>query len=342
MAELILWGGFLGLVLGLLAIDLGIANRRPHAIGGREALVWSAFWIALSMGFAVFLYLKMPATAEHGDPPLEFLAAYTIEKLLSVDNLFVFAVIFAYFKVPLHLQHKVLFWGILSALVMRGVFLLGGLWIVESFEPALYLFGAFLIFTGYRFAREHEGVMDVATHPLLKLLRHLRTTRQFHGESFFVRIDGKRYVTPLFLCLLLIEGADLLFAIDSVPAVVAVSRDSFVIYTSNILAILGLRSLYFVLASALTKFAYLKQMLAVILVFIGAKMVLEGTQLLIIPIHVSLLVVLGLLLAAILLSLAFPPARPGGPSELPARARGSPQGRSPRARQKPARPRARR
>jgi len=262
------------------------------------------------LAFNVFVYITQDSEAA-----VAFLTAYTIERLLSVDNLFVFAVIFTFFAVPEHLQHRVLFWGILSALAMRALFLFGGLLILQSFAPAIFIFGGFLLFTALRLAREGEGIIDVQTHPVMRLARRLRTLPTYDGSKFITIKDGKRYGTPLLLCLVLVEGADIVFAVDSVPAVVSISRDPFIVYSSNVFAILGLRAMYFLLASAIRRFHYLKPMLAVILGFIGLKMILDGmiefvpgAPHLQISTGLSLVVVLVLLVAAVALSKAYPPA----------------------------------
>lgn len=258
-------------VVIMLALDLGVFNRKSHVIQVKEALGWSAFWIALALIFNVFIYFWLGLQLS-----LEFFTGFVLEKSLSVDNLFVFTVIFSYFQVPEKYQHKVLFWGVLGALIFRSIFIVGGVSLINRFEWAIYAFGAFLVFTGYRLARSGEEEIEIEDNRVLKLVKKfLPVTKQYHQDKFFIKENKKIMATPLFLVLLVIETTDIVFAIDSIPAILAISQDPFVVYTSNVFAILGLRSLYFALRALLGKFTYLKYGLAVILCFVGIKMLLH-------------------------------------------------------------------
>ncbi len=303
-----LWGwiGFNVVVLAILALDLGLLHRRSSKVSLKEAATWSAVWVALSLGFALAVYRTMGK--ESG---LEFLTGYLIEYALSVDNIFVFVLIFTYFGVPEKYQHRVLFWGIVGALVLRGVMIVAGSALVTRFAWTLYIFGAFLVFTGLRMAlQKDEDVYNPERDPILRLARRLvPVTDDYHGDKFFVRQEEKkarsRYAaTPLFIVLLIVDTTDIIFATDSIPAIFAVTRDPFIIYTSNICAVLGLRALYFLLASVVDKFVYLKLGLSLVLVFIGAKMLLEHFVHL--PIVVSLGVVGAVLAVSIVASLRWP------------------------------------
>jgi len=273
------WLGFNSLVLAMLAVDLGVFQRRAHGVRFREALAWSMVWIAAALLFALGLWLGWLGEYLAADRPritLEFLAGYLIEKSLSVDNLFVFAVIFNYFAVPTAHQHRVLFFGILGALLFRALFIFGGLWLVQKFTWMVYVFGLFLIFAGLKLAIAKDKEAAPQRNPLLRLARAtLPVTSDYVDGRFFVRADRRWLATPLLLVLLLIETTDIVFAVDSIPAVIAITKDPFVVYTSNVLAILGLRALYFVLAVFLRMFRYLSYGLAVLLVFTGLKMLAE-------------------------------------------------------------------
>ncbi len=265
-----LWAGFNLFVLGMLAVDLGIFHRQAHAVSMREAGIWSAVWIALALAFNLGVWKFLGP-----QPGVEFLTGYLIEKSLSIDNIFVIALLFAYFKVPGEYQHRVLFWGILGALVMRAAFILAGAALLDRFHWIIYLFGGFLVLTGIKMAFAPEHGVEPERNPVVRLVRRLMpVTAEFRGASFFVRAGGRRAATPLFLVLVMVEFTDLVFAVDSIPAIFAVTRDPFLVYTSNVFAILGLRSLYFLLAGVMHKFEYLKLGLAAILVFVGAKMAL--------------------------------------------------------------------
>jgi tellurite resistance protein TerC len=292
-----LWVGFNAFILGMLALDLGVFHRRSHEVSVKEATTWSAVWIALSLTFNAGIFWLRGSEAG-----LQFLTGYLIEKSLSVDNIFVIALIFSYFAVPRLYQHRVLFWGILGALVMRAIFILAGAALLHRFHWILYIFGAFLLFTGIRMALHRDEEIHPENNPVLKLVRRLvPVTNGYREGHFFVRHAGKLLATPLFLVLVLVETTDLIFAVDSIPAIFAVTEDPFLVYTSNIFAILGLRSLYFLLAGVMDKFVYLKLGLSAILVFVGAKMLL--TEVYKVPATVSLLVVLSLLAVAVLASL---------------------------------------
>ncbi len=302
-----LWIGFNAFVLAMLALDLGVFHRHAHAVSVREAATWSVVWISLALLFNLGIYLAWdwlaPSSAyTNSEAALAFLTGYLIEKSLSVDNIFVFVLIFSYFAVPAIYQHRVLFWGVLGALVMRGVLIAVGATLLKEFHWIIYVFGAFLIFTGVKMARHRDEELRPDKNPMVRLFRRLMpVTGEYQGDHFFVRQAGKLLATPLFLVLLIVESTDLVFAVDSIPAIFAVTSDSFLVYTSNIFAILGLRSLYFLLAGVMHKFHYLKTGLSVILVFVGAKMTLVDIYK--IPVGLSLGVVLSILAAAVVASL---------------------------------------
>jgi tellurite resistance protein TerC len=273
--------GFHVFILIMLALDLGVFQRQAHAVTMTEAAIWSTVWIVLALLFAFgiwkFWYLWHEEYPEQGpEKAVEFLAAYLIEKALSVDNLFVFAVIFRYFSVPSHLQHRVLYWGILGALVMRATLILLGAALLAAFHWMVYIFGAFLLYTAYKLSRSVEEEIDPGRNPLLRLARRfLPVVDSYESPRFWVRRDGRWHATPLPLVLLVMETTDIVFAIDSIPAVFGISQDTFIVYTSNVFAILGLRALYFLLANLLGMFRYLHIGLALVLAFVGAKMLLE-------------------------------------------------------------------
>jgi len=292
-----LWVGFIAFVLAMLAIDLGVFQRKAHAISMKEAAGWTVVWIALALVFNVVVYFW-----RGGETAAAFFTGYIIEKALSVDNLFVFALIFTFFGVPRTYQHRVLFWGILGALIMRGVFIAAGAALLEHFHWVMYVFGAFLVFTGIKLAQHQNAEVHPDRNPLVRLLRRLMPVSDtYHGAAFFVREAGRVVATPLLVVLLVVESTDVVFAIDSIPAVFAITQDPFIVYTSNVFAILGLRALFFLLAGALDKFYYLKWALSVILVFVGVKMLAADVYK--IPVSLSLLVIAGLLAAAIVASL---------------------------------------
>jgi tellurite resistance protein TerC len=265
---LLFWILFNLFVVAMLVLDLGVLNRRSHRVGFREALIWSGVWIALAAGFAVFVFFWHGRTSM-----LEFVTGYVVELSLSVDNLFVFLVIFRYFKVPDDHQHKVLFWGIVGALVMRGLFILAGVTLIRRFEWITYFFGALLVYSGIKLLRQGETEIHPEKNPVLRLFRKLMpVTKDYVGGKFLVRNPGL-YATPLLVVLILIETTDVLFAVDSIPAVLAITLDAFIVYTSNVFAILGLRSMYFALAGMMDLFHFLHYGLSVVLMFVGVKMI---------------------------------------------------------------------
>ncbi len=292
-----LWVGFIAFVLALLALDLGVFHRKAHVVGFREAAGWSAFWIALALAFNGLIWWRFgPKLAT------EFLTGYLIEKSLSVDNIFVFVVVFSSLAVPPIYQHRVLFWGILGALLMRAAMIFAGVAMLERFHWMIYVFGGFLVFTGLKLLRQTNGEPDPQkSWPMRLIKRVLPTTDRYEGNHFFVRRDAKWLATPLFLALIMVELTDVVFALDSIPAIFAVTRDPFVVFTSNIFAILGLRSLFFLLAGVMDRFVYLKIGLAAVLVFVGLKMALVDVVK--IPSAISLLVIATMLGTSILGSL---------------------------------------
>lgn len=299
------WIIFNAFVVLMLFLDLKVFHRESHVIQFREALGWSAFWVSLAVAFAVGIYFLWPQPELRGQKTIEFVTGYLIEESLSVDNLFVFLLIFGYFKVPRLYQHKVLFWGIIGALVMRLVFILAGVALINRFHWIIYVFGAFLIYTGFKLFRQEESEIHPEKNPLLRLFRRFYpVTKRYYGGQFFIRKRGVQIATPLFLVLIVVETTDVLFAADSIPAILAITQDPFIVYTSNVFAILGLRSVYFALAGMMEIFHYLHYGLAVILVFIGAKMMLADIYK--IPIGVALAVVAGVLAFSIILSLIKP------------------------------------
>ena len=299
-----MWVGFNILVLALLSLDLFVFHREAHEVSLKEAAGWSAFWVSLSLLFNLGIYHFMGAQVG-----LEFLTGYLIEKALSVDNIFVFVLIFSYFNVPPRYQHRVLFWGILGALVMRGAMIGAGAALIHQFHWIIYVFGAFLVFTGIRMAMQTEHAIEPESNPVIRLIRRLiPVTNVYHGQKFFVKeeVGGRlrRVATPLFVVLVLVETTDLIFAVDSIPAIFAITTDPFIVYTSNVFAILGLRALYFLLAGVIHKFHYLKLGLSVVLVFVGAKMLLIDIYK--VPIGLSLGVIAAMLGTSVAASLLFP------------------------------------
>jgi tellurite resistance protein TerC len=302
-----LWAGFVGFVLAMLALDLGVFHKKDHEISAREALVWTGIWIALSLAFNAGIYFWFGQ-----ERALEFLSGYVIEKALSVDNIFVFIVVFSVFAVPSKLQHRVLLWGILSALVLRAVFVVLGAALLSRFHWLGYVFGGFLVITGIKLLIQREGDVDPRKNPLFRLFRRaVPSVDEFHEGRFTIVRAGRRYATPLLLVLVAIEGTDIVFAMDSIPAIFAVTRDPFIVFTSNIFAILGLRALYFALSGMMDKFHYLKYGLALVLMFVGAKMLIAGAYK--IPIWASLAVIAALLAGSVIASLVKrPPDEPPG------------------------------
>ncbi|MEJ1239967.1 TerC family protein [Chryseolinea sp. T2] len=292
-----LWIGFNLFVLIMLVLDLGVFHRKSKAISIRDALTWTAVWVAMALLFNTFVYYQFGS-----DDAFEFLTGYVIEKSLSVDNIFVIIIIFSYFHVPAEYQHKVLFWGILGALVMRVMFILTGIELIHKFHWLIYVFGFFLAFTGIRLLIQGEVKLNPEKNPVVRFVRRIfRVTPGYEGDQFFVRRNGLLWATPLFVVMVLIEATDLVFAVDSIPAILAISEDPFIVYTSNVFAILGLRSLYFAVAGIEKYFVYLKYALSAILIFIGIKMCLADVVK--IPIEWSLIFIGSALTIAIVTSL---------------------------------------
>ena len=305
--------GFTVFVLTMLALDLGVFHREAHVVKPKEAGMWVGIWMSLAGVFATIIYFWRGA-----EPSLLFVTGYLIEQSLSVDNIFVIVMIFSYFNIPGKYQHRVLFWGILGALIMRGIFIGLGSYLISQFSWILYLFGFFLIFTGIRMATQQDEEFDAEQNIVMKTARRfLRVTSRYEGQRFFTVENGAKVATPLFLVLLLVEFTDLVFAVDSIPAIFAVTTDPFLVYTSNVFAILGLRSMYFLLSGIVHKFVYLKYGLAVILTFVGVKMVIVDFYH--VPILVSLGVIVVTLAASIVASLLYPPAPKEVAHEVPER-----------------------
>ena len=299
MNQLLFWILFNLFVLVMLVLDLGVFHRRTHVVKFREALLWSAMWIALAAMFAVIVYFW------HGrGPALEFVTGYVIELSLSVDNLFVFLLIFRYFQVPTVHQHKVLFWGILGALIMRAVFILAGVGLIRQFHWIIYIFGALLVYSGIKLFRQENAEIHPEKNPLLRLFRRwIPVTNDYEGAKFFVRRPGL-YATPLFIVLLVVETTDVLFAVDSIPAILAITLDAFIVYTSNVFAILGLRSMYFALAGMMELFHYLHYGLSLVLIFVGGKMLVSHYYQ--VPTELALGIVAGILIISVVASILHP------------------------------------
>jgi len=294
--RLFLWIAFNVFVLGMLALDLGVFHRKAHTVSIKEASIWSMVWIALAMIFNLGIFFGWGQ-----EKALEFLTGYVIEKSLSVDNLFVFLMIFQYFNTPSEYQHRVLFWGILGALILRAVFIATGAALLSNFHWMIYVFGAFLVVTGIKMYLQGDEKIDPEKNPVVKLFeRFVPISKAYEGQKFFVRRDGKTYGTLLMLVLIVVETTDVIFAVDSIPAIFAITEDPFIVYTSNVFAILGLRALYFMLAGVMEMFKYLKVGLSVVLCFVGAKMMLVDVYK--IPIGASLAVIGGVLLLSIIAS----------------------------------------
>ena len=309
-ANWIFWILFNVFVLAMLALDLGVFHRNKHVVAFREAIGWTIVWIALAGAFAVLIYffghtLTGNPVRPNSELTLEFLTGYLIEESLSVDNLFVFLVIFRYFAVPRKYQHKILFWGVVGALVMRGIFIIVGIKLLNAFSWLIYLFGAILIYSGIKLLGQEDKEIEPEKNIVLRIFRKFfRLTDNYEDDKFFVVRQGIRYATPLAVVLVMIETTDLLFATDSIPAVLAITREPFIVYTSNVFAILGLRSLYFALAGMIEVFHLLRYGLSVILIFIGVKML--ASHYVKIPIGIALGAVAGVLMISIVLSLVFP------------------------------------
>jgi tellurite resistance protein TerC len=296
-SQLFLWVVFNVFVLGILALDLLVLHRKAHAVSLREAAVWSCVWVSMALLFGAGVYYFRGS-----EKALEFLTGYVIEWSLSVDNLFVFLVIFSYFAVPAIYQHRVLFWGILGALVLRAFFIATGTALLANFHWMIYVFGGFLIFTGIKLLCAGEEKIEPEKNPAVQLVRRfMKVTPEYEGQRFFVRRVGKLWATPLFLVLVVVETTDVIFAVDSIPAIFAITLDPFIVYTSNVFAILGLRALFFLLAGVMEMFHYLRVGLSFVLCFVGAKMLVADFYK--IPIGLSLAVVAGILLLSIFASL---------------------------------------
>ena len=316
--RLFLWVAFNLFVLGMLAIDLGVFHRKAHAVTMKEAGIWSVVWIALAMVFNLGIYF-----AWGQDKALEFLTGYVIEKSLSVDNLFVFLMIFQYFATPAQYQHRVLFWGILGALILRAVFIATGSALLSNFHWMMYVFGGFLVITGVKMYLQGDEKIEPERNPVVRLFeRWVPISKAYDGQKFFIRRDGRTYATLLMLVLIVVETTDVIFAVDSIPAIFAITQDPFIVYTSNVFAILGLRALYFMLAGVMEMFVYLKVGLSFVLCFVGAKMMLVDIYK--IPIGASLAVIGGVLLLSIIASWLIQPEK----SEARTRTSGVPSMRS--------------
>ncbi len=316
-----IWGTFLGFVFAMLALDLGVFHRSAHRVEMKEALTWSAVWIGMALLFnlGIFFFwdqIQPQSAYSNKDAGFAFLAGYLVEKALSVDNIFVFALIFSYFSVPDKYQHRVLFWGIIGALLCRAIFIAAGATLLENFFWTMILFGLFLILTGVKMVVAKDKKFEPEKNPLVRGFRKLMpVTPDYVGQKFFTRIDGKLWATPLFVVLLVVEITDVIFAVDSIPAIFAITSDPFIVFTSNVFAILGLRALFFALAGLMQMFHYLSYGLAGILVFVGAKMLYGYAEKVVVPdwpkfpVAVSLLVIVLILAASIVASVKNPPAK---------------------------------
>jgi tellurite resistance protein TerC len=292
LPDYVSWILFAAVVGGLLFVDLFVFHRDAHAVRMKEAGIWVTIWVSLGLAFGAWIFLTRGSTSG-----AEYLAGYLIEYSLSMDNVFVFAVLFAYFGVPAQYQHRLLFWGVLGAIVFRAIFILAGIGLLEAFHFIIYVFGALLLFTAWRMVTAGTENMDPSKNPVLRLLRRvIPVTNEFHGQRFFTRIDGRLTATPLFAALIVIETSDIMFAIDSVPAILAITQDTFIVFTSNAFAIMGLRSLYFLLAGLIERFEYLKYGLAALLAFAGVKMLLSDVF------HIDVWVSLGIILTILVVS----------------------------------------
>jgi len=291
--DLVLWITLATLVVGMLALDLFVFHRNAHEVSLREAAAWSVLWIGLGLAFGGFVFATLGSQAGG-----EYLAGYLIEKSLSMDNVFVFAMIFGYFAVPARYQHRVLFWGVVGAILFRAIFIAAGAALLETFHLLIYGFGLLLLVTGIRMWRSKGHVVDPSRNRVLRLVRRIvPSTPEYHGQRFFVRHAGKLLATPLFAVLVVVETSDVMFAIDSIPAIFAVTTDPFIVFASNVFAILGLRSLYFLLAGVIDRFVYLRQGLSALLVFAGVKILVSGVYKM--PVALSLAVIVAILAVAI-------------------------------------------
>jgi tellurite resistance protein TerC len=308
--QVLLWVVFNLFVVAMLALDLGVFHRSAHVIHIREALAWCVLWMTLALLFNVGIYFW------HGsEPALEFLTGYLLEYSLSVDNIFVFLMIFSYFRVPYLHQHKVLFWGILGALIMRALFILTGITLIQKFHWVIYIMGGFLVLTGIKMAMQKGQDINPEHNPVLRLFRRIMpVTEDYEGDRFFVRRGSRLFATPLFIIVLVVETTDVIFAVDSIPAILAITLDPFIVYTSNVFAILGLRALFFALAGIIRLFHYLPYGLSFILVFVGIKMLLVDIYK--IPISMALGTVAAVLVISIVTSILFPPRTEGTTSDV--------------------------
>lgn len=313
-----LWAAFLGIVVGFLALDLGVFHRKAHEVRMREALVWTGIWITASLLFSGLLFFRWDliqpqSDYTNGQAAMAFLAGYLVEWSLSVDNIFVFLVVFAYFRVPAKYQHRVLFWGIVGALVFRAIFIALGAVVLSAFVWTMVVFGLFLIATGIKMLATHGNSIDPGNNPLVRVFRRIMpTTDDYHGQRFFVRQNGALLATPLFVALLVVEFTDVLFAVDSVPAIFSITQNPFIVFTSNVFAILGLRALFFAVAGLMQLFRFLHFGLAAILMFVGVKMLYGYAQKVLVPdwphfpIGLSLAIIVGVLASSILASVLLP------------------------------------
>ncbi len=317
-----IWGAFMGFVLLMLALDLGVFHKNAHKVEMKEALTWSAIWIAIALAFNGLIFafwdqIQPGSRYTNNEAGFAFLAGYLVEKALSVDNLFVFLIVFGYFAVPDKYQHRVLFWGIIGALIFRATFIAAGSVLLEKFFWMMIVFGAFLIFTGIKMVLVKDKKIDPDKNPLIKAFkRFMPVTPDYVGQKFFTRIDGKLWATPLFVVLLMVEFTDIVFAVDSIPAIFAITSDPFLVFTSNVFAILGLRALFFALSGLMQMFHYLSYGLAAILVFVGGKMLYGYIEKVTMPdlpkfpVALSLCIIIAILVASIVVSIKRPPAKP--------------------------------
>ena len=304
MQSILAWSGFFAFIVAMLLLDLGLFQRRTHEISIKESLLLTLFWISLALLFNVFIYFTRGAHSA-----LEFLAGYLIEESLSMDNIFVFLLIFTFFAVPAQVQRTVLFWGIVGAIVLRAIFIIAGLTLIHQFHWIIYAFGGLLVWTAIKMISEKDSKIEPEKNPIIKLFRKwVPVTKEYRANKFFVKENGKLFATPLFVVLLVVETTDLIFAVDSIPAIFAVTLNPFIVYTSNIFAILGLRALYFTLAGMMRKFEYLKYGLAVILAFVGVKMLIS--EFCRIPIAFALSIIAGVLTLSVLFSIICPKKGP--------------------------------
>lgn len=313
-----IWGAFLGFVLLMLALDLGVFHRKAHKVEMREALTWSAVWIGLALAFnaAIFMFwdkIQPSSPYSNQEAGFAFLAGYVVEKALSVDNIFVFLMIFGYFAVPEKYQHRVLFWGIIGALISRAIFIAAGATLLEHFSWTMILFGLFLVLTGVKMVLHKDKKLEPERNPLVRAFkRFMPVTTEYQGQAFFKRIDGRLWATPLFIVLLMVEFTDIIFAVDSIPAIFAITSEPFLVFTSNIFAILGLRALYFALSGLMQMFHYLSYGLAAILVFVGVKMLYGYAEKAVMPdwpkfpVVLSLGIIVAILAGAVVLSIKRP------------------------------------